>query len=67
MIPQLTKSQAFLSIIENADVEKTLVFTSRNACAGISGASCSLSAAARILQLSTPNFDLIFIKLLVQF
>ena len=67
MIPQLTKSQVFLIIIENADVEKTLVFTSRNACAGISGASCSLSAAVRILHFFTPNFDLIFMKLLDQF
>ena len=52
---------------ENADVDFTSVFTSRNAHAGISRLSWGPSAAVRILHFSTPNFDLIFITFLGNF
>ena len=54
-------------MIETADVEKTLVFTSRNAGAGISRVSCVPSAVVRFLHFSTPKFNVMFDTLLVQF
>ena len=50
----------FLSIFEGSDLEFDMVFTSRNAHAGISGLSCGPSAAVRFLHVSTPKFDLVF-------
>ena len=56
----LRRTVIIAHFFENADVDFTKVFTSRNAHAGIARLSCGPSAAVRFLHVSTPNFYLVF-------